>query len=117
MSKPKSKLDFDKLKAELERFQNEVYERGTGSVFQTDPATGKEFRLGGYVMRPPTVYRDQNYNSILSVSGEDGRGFVDYYGEYRGGYPWIDPRLEEWAKQKGLYWDWHNPGAIGLYER
>lgn len=41
---------------------------------------------------------------------------VDYYGEFRGGYPWIAPELVEWAEKKGLYWEWENPGCIVLVE-
>lgn len=37
---------------------------------------------------------------------------VDYYGEFRGGYPWIAPELEEWAKSQGGYWEWENCEAI-----
>lgn len=37
---------------------------------------------------------------------------VDYYGEYRGGYPWIHPNLEQWAAEQGGYWEWENPEAI-----
>lgn len=37
---------------------------------------------------------------------------VDYYGEFRGGYPWIAPELEEWARKQGGYWEWENPEAI-----
>jgi hypothetical protein len=46
------------------------------------------------------------------VSAEHGDNMADYYGEYRGGYPWIRPELEEFAKQHGGHWEWQNPGAI-----
>lgn len=39
---------------------------------------------------------------------------IDYYGEFRGGYPWIAPELEAWAESKGCYWEWENPEAICL---
>lgn len=39
----------------------------------------------------------------------------DYYGEFRGGYPWINPKLEKLAEQAGLYWEWENPAVICLY--
>ncbi len=48
----------------------------------------------------------------LMVSAEDGRGFADYYGEFRGGYPWIAPELEQWAKTNGGYFEWQNAGTI-----
>jgi hypothetical protein len=39
----------------------------------------------------------------------------DYYGEFRGNYPWIDPRLEKLADKAGGYWEWENPAVISLY--
>jgi len=63
------------------------------------------------IMVTPTIIQ---VDGKLLISGEDGKGFVDYYGEYRGGYPWIDPKLEEIAEKHGFYWEWENPGAICL---
>lgn len=51
-------------------------------------------------------------NNTVYVSAEDGGDFADYYGEFRGGYTWIHPLLEEWAKANGGYWEWENPGCI-----
>lgn len=64
--------------------------------------------------RSPTVF--ENDKSVIHVSAEDGGNFADYYGEYRGGFPWIHPLLIEWAKKRNMYWEWENPGCIGLYE-
>lgn len=61
-------------------------------------------------VNPTVIERDGR----LLVSGEDGQPWADYYGEYRGGYPWINPVLEQWAKRHGCYWEWENPGAIML---
>lgn len=62
----------------------------------------------------PTIFvRD----GVVHVSGEDGRGFVDYYGEFRGGYPYIHPKLVEFAESIGYFWEWDNPGSISLYEK
>lgn len=57
---------------------------------------------------PTVLVRDGQ----LYVSAEDGPNFADYYGEYRGGYPWIAPELDAWAARKHGYWEWDNPGAI-----
>lgn len=57
----------------------------------------------------PTVFvRDGQ----VYVSAGDGPNFADYYGEHRGGYPWIAPELEQFAQQHGGFWEWQNPGAI-----
>lgn len=50
------------------------------------------------------------------VSGEHGDGFIDFYGEFRGGYPWIHPELEKFAKEHKGYWEWENPGSIMFVE-
>lgn len=59
----------------------------------------------------PTVFER---DSSLYVSAEDGYGFADAYGEFRGGYQWIDPRLVDIAKANGCYWEWVNAGCIVL---
>lgn len=59
----------------------------------------------------PTVFTREN---SIFVSAEDGKGFADYYGEFRGGYPWIHPNLERAAKNLKGYWEWQNPGCICL---
>ena len=53
--------------------------------------------------------------AICYVSAEDGTNFADYYGEFRDGYPWINPKLEEFAASRGLVWEWIDPGTIGLF--
>lgn len=60
---------------------------------------------------PTTYIRD---DGMLCISAEDGKDSADYYGEFRGGYPWINPALESWAEKRGYNWQWENPGAIVL---
>lgn len=62
----------------------------------------------------PTTFIDKESGAVI-VSAEDGAYFADYYGEYRGGYPWIHPDLEKFAKDHDLMIEWQNPGAIGFY--
>jgi hypothetical protein len=54
--------------------------------------------------------------ALICVSAEHGDDAADYYGEFRGGYPWINPILEKIASDNGCFWEWMNPGAIALYE-
>lgn len=56
-------------------------------------------------------------NGVLMVTSDDGRGIIDYYGEYRGGYPYIDPQLEAFAKANGCFWEWNNPSSISLHAK
>jgi len=55
------------------------------------------------------------YSALVCVSNENGDDSIDYYGECRGGYPWVNPKIEEYAKANGLEIQWENPGCIGLY--
>jgi hypothetical protein len=78
-------MDINKIKAEIEAI--EEWDGGHPAVFVRD--------------------------SGLFVSAEDGRGFADYYGEFRGNYAWIHPELERIAKAHGGYWEWENLAASG----
>ena len=62
----------------------------------------------------PTVFTNDD-GAIAHVSAEDGKGLVDYYGEYRGGYPYINIMLEDFARNHGCMWEWINPGCVGLF--
>lgn len=55
-------------------------------------------------------------DGTLFVSAEHGDDAADYYGEFRGGYPFINQKLEKLAEKFKGYWEWENPGAIGLYQ-
>jgi hypothetical protein len=55
-------------------------------------------------------------DGVIRVSGEEGDAACDYYGEGSGGYPWINPTLEQIAEANGCFWEWMNPGAIALYK-
>jgi len=55
-------------------------------------------------------------NGVLMVTSDDGLGAIDYYGEFRGGYSYIDPKLEAFAKANGCFWEWNNPSSISLHE-
>lgn len=55
-------------------------------------------------------------DNVLHISAEGANScyWADYYGEYRGGHPWINPALEAFAKENGGYWEWVNPGCIAF---
>lgn len=56
-------------------------------------------------------------DGMLFVSGEEGDDACDYYGEYRGGFAWINPVLENFAEKNNCYWEWENAGCIVLCEK
>jgi hypothetical protein len=64
----------------------------------------------------PTLFLDRDEANQVVLSAEDGGYFADFYGEAHGGYPWIDPRVEEAADELGLYWEWENAAALIAYE-
>lgn len=61
----------------------------------------------------PNVFEKDN---ALCVSAEDGAHFADYYGECRGGYPWIHPELEALAEKNHMFWEWDDAGSISLWD-
>lgn len=94
----RKRYDVEQFKKELSYFTTEPF-----VSHRTDP-----------VIRP-TLFVDRE-TGLLCLSAEDGGYFADYYGEYRGGYPWVDVRLEEWAAARGLVWEWRDPGTVRLVE-
>lgn len=57
-------------------------------------------------------------NAYFLVSAEDTESYkwLDYYGEFRGGYPWVNPELEKVVAQHSLELQWQNPGCMGVYD-
>lgn len=78
-------------------------------LIKTLPECGTEI---GFCRRPHAFISEGN----LLISGEHGDGLIDYYGEYRGGTPYIHPALLEWAEEYGGTWEWVHPGAISFCE-
>ena len=50
-------------------------------------------------------------DELLIIDGCDSR-YADYYGEFRGDYPWVHPELEKWAQERDLIIDWYDPGTL-----
>ena len=65
------------------------------------------------VVVTPTVIECEDGN--IWVSAEDGKYLADYYGEVTGGYPYINEHLEKFAKDRGMFWEWQDPGTISLH--
>ena len=61
------------------------------------------------------AFHHEEEGDIVKVSAEHGDDAADYYGEYRGGYSWINPKLEALATKYDAFWEWQNPGCIALY--
>lgn len=55
--------------------------------------------------------------NLLRVSSEHeySQMFLDYYGEYEGGYPFIHQALKDWATDHNGFWEWENPSNIVFY--
>ena len=45
----------------------------------------------------------------------DGLPAADYYGEFRGGFPWINEKLKEAVEGMGYLIEWHDPGTLIAY--
>lgn len=57
-------------------------------------------------------------NAHFSISAEDENSYLwcDYYGEYRGGYPYIAPEIEKILHDNALFFEWTNAGVISIYD-
>lgn len=89
----------------ITRFADEV--RALGK-----PGLGPRPSYEEITVHPEVWIRD----GMVFVSAEDGRDWADYYGDYRGGYSYINPQLEALAKKHSGYWEWQNPGCIVFCE-
>ena len=68
----------------------------------------------------PVAFQRAGEKDVIVTSespAADGMQVVDYYGEYRGNYPWIDPRLEKWLDENSLYAEWENAACVVIYEQ
>ena len=52
----------------------------------------------------------------ISAEDEESYRFLDYWGEYRGGFPWISEEVEAVLSKYRLFAEWENPGAVGVYD-
>ena len=57
-------------------------------------------------------------NAHFSISGEmeDSYLWIDYYGEFRGGYPYINEDLEKVLSKHGLFAEWENAAIVSVYD-
>lgn len=63
------------------------------------------------------VFVDEEGYPVVSLEHSHTAGAVgDYYGEFRGGFPWVSDELEKFAEKHGRHIEWVNPGAIGFYD-
>lgn len=46
------------------------------------------------------------------ISAEEGDDAADYYGEFRGGGSWINPKIEAVCEKAGYELEWNNPGQL-----
>lgn len=60
----------------------------------------------------PTFENDEGF--FVSGEHEHSYMFVDYYGEFRGGYPWINSKIESGLATLGFFLEWKNPGCLTL---
>lgn len=52
----------------------------------------------------------------ISAEHENSHEYLDYYGEYRGGYPWISDKVTAILEAHGLYAEWENAGCVIIYD-
>ena len=57
-------------------------------------------------------YKAYEQDGSVYISAESGDNAADYYGEFQGGYPWINPSIVRMAKQAKAVLDWKNAGCV-----
>jgi hypothetical protein len=60
------------------------------------------------------VYADPRNDNVIILGNDDGVDWFDHSGECKGGYPWINEVLLEWAKTHGYDVQWRDPGSLWL---
>ena len=94
---------------EMRRDPIATLKKELAKITWTDLVWDKEAKEHDEVEKPlEIIERDGK----IYISGEDGTGIVDYYGEFSGGDPYIDPRLVAAAEKAGGYWEWESAGSI-----
>lgn len=88
------------------------------TVTATDFAWNKDTQEHDEVERHVPFTKADDGQIYISAEHEVSYLFADYYGEFRGGYPWINPKLEEGLKAIGFgyYLEWVNPGQLVVVE-
>lgn len=56
--------------------------------------------------------------SHFGISAEDENSYLwlDYYGEFRGGYPFVHEDVEQILNENNLFAEWENPGCMTVYD-
>lgn len=83
------------------------------------PAYNKDYPVAFIVDDEVKVTSESFAKEIIEIEEGKPEEFevqvVDYYGEYKGGYPWLNPRLETYIRENDLWFEWENAGAIVIY--
>lgn len=79
------------------------------------PVFGEDRGDVGYFGISAERCSDKLYKSSGNVEVEDHL-WADYYGEFRGGCPWVDPDVEKILEDNGLFCEWQNPGCLAVYD-
>ena len=73
---------------------------------------GPDGEFGTWVERSVKIEARYDHDeACLIIDGCDSR-YADYWGEFRGNYPWVHPDLEKWAEERDLIVDWYDPGTL-----
>lgn len=87
-----------------------------GVVLKDKDGYGTRYMISGevHVYHPKLNDIDKEY---VETFGRFSDSCIDYYGDFRGGCPWIHPLIETEAKNRGLFLEWIDPASVGIYEK
>lgn len=73
---------------------------------------GPDGEFGTWVERNVKIEARHDHDEACLIIDGCNSHYADYYGEFRGGYPWVHPALEKWAEERNLTVDWYDPGTL-----
>jgi len=57
---------------------------------------------------------ESEWGFLVSVETSNGYLLADYYGEFRGGFPWVNPKFEEAVVAAGGFIEWQDAGTLHI---
>jgi hypothetical protein len=71
--------------------------------------------IKGYLDK--ALFHHEDVDIAISVEYAHTAGIIgDYWGEFRGNSPWINPKIEELAEEHGYHTEWINPACFGFWD-
>jgi len=96
----------------IEGIHSEVSENGNEYIHLGNAAEG------GLIDDKELIAQCKKDSELATIIGSDfGLPAADYYGEFKGGYPYINPELEEAVSKYGYAIEWYDGGTLQAFQK